>query len=137
MAKKIICLFIAAIMLCSFIGCGKEKDDGIDTLTWLIPGSAQSDFARITDAINKITEKEINAKVDIQIIDTSSYSEKMKMNMSAGVDFDICFTGFVNNYFEAVTNGGFMDITDLVKEKGLYDIIPDYGWEATAVKGRI
>lgn len=137
MFKKLLSAVLIAAICMSFAGCGKNSEDSMETITWYYPGSAQSDLSRISDEVNKITMEEINAKIDMQIIDTSAYSEKMKMNMSSGVDFDICFTGFVNNYSDAVTNGGLMDITKIVKSTGLYDIIPEYAWKAVTVDGKI
>lgn len=135
--KKILCLIIAVATVFAVAGCGDKTRGETETVTWLFPGSAQADLARISDAVNKITEEKINAKIDIQIIDTSSYSEKMKMNMTSGVDYDLCFCGFVNNYSDAVRNGGLMNITDLVKKTGIYDMLPDYAWQAATVDGKI
>ncbi len=105
MKKKIISLLIMCTMLGALMGCGTTenvKTDEVPTLTWLMQGSVQNDLASVLEKVNEITTEKIGAKIDLQFIDTGSYSEKMKMNMASGLDYDICFTGFVNNYTTAV-----------------------------------
>ncbi|MEG1441763.1 MAG: ABC transporter substrate-binding protein, partial [Oscillospiraceae bacterium] len=63
---------------------------------------------------------------------------KMKLNMASGHNYDLCFTGYVNNYSDAVTNGGLLDITEKIdKISGLKELLPDYAWEAAEIDGKI
>ena len=100
MKKRLIALVLILVMAFAFASCGGKRtsNDGIPTLTWIVPGDAQSDLQSVVDAINEITVEKIGARVDIQFIDAGSFAEKMKMNMASGADFDICFTGYCNNY---------------------------------------
>ena len=140
--KKKICFMLAGIMLLScavFSGCGKKNTDGVVTLTWLLPGDAQPDIASVEEKINEITTEKIGAKVEFQYIDTGAYTERMKMNMASGMDFDLCFTGYVNPYLDAVNKEGLLDLTDLLDKeaKELKKTLPDYAWDVAAVNGRI
>ena len=106
--KKIISLVLTFVILlgCLFIsGCGKKDAVSVDEvvkLTWLLPGDQQPDIASVTEKINEITREKIGAEVEFQYIDTGAYTERMKMNMASGLDFDLCFTGYVNSYLDAV-----------------------------------
>ncbi len=140
--KKIISLLLAGGMLFSLVGCGKKgaevSDGDIPTLTWILPSQAQSDVASVQDALNEIFVEEVGAKVELQFIEESAFKEKMKMKMASGEDFDMCFTGYVNNYETAAKNGGILDITDYIDQvEGLREAIPDYSWECSTINGRI
>lgn len=139
--KRLLAVTLAGVMALSAAGCnsvGKGKDDEIPTLTWVVPGEAQADIMSVMEEANKITEKEIGAKLDMQFVEDSSFAEKMKLNMSANADIDLYFTGWNNSYTNAVKNGGLMDITDLVeKTDGLKEALPDYIWEMAKIDGKI
>ena len=133
---------IAGILCCVLCGCGTNiHGDRTETgteLKWLLPGDTQSDVLAVMDEVNKITEEKIGVKVDIQTIDTSAYTEKMRLNMAAKLDCDICFTGFVNPYSTAADNGGLLDITDMIdKTEGLREALPDYMWDMATLNGHI
>ena len=141
--KKIISILLTAELLMCGAACSKNEEEGgktseVPTLTWLIPGDKQPDIASVMAEANKITEAKIGARLDIQFIDTGSFSERMKMNMAAGEDFDLCFSGWVNPYTTAVKNGGLMDITEMIDaHPSLKETLPDYAWEAATIDGRV
>lgn len=141
MKRKIAFLVAAAVAFgcCGCSGNGKSASSDVVTLTWLVPGDKQTDIASVINEVNKITEPAIGAKVDLQFIDESAYSEKMTMNMAAGASYDLCFTGYVNKYQQAVDKGGLMDITDLIDKQAqnLKKSIPEYAWETAKVKNKI
>ena len=138
-------LVLAAVMAlgCTALsGCGKKdeaKKDEIVTLSWLLPGDQMQDIASVTDKINEITTEKIGAKVEFTYIDTGAYTERMKMNMASGMEFDICFTGYVNPYVDAVNKEGLMEITELMEEHApaLKEALPEYAWEIAKVDGEI
>ena len=143
--KKKMSLVLAAVMAlgCTALsGCGKKdeaKKDEIVTLSWLLPGDQMQDIASVTEKINEITTEKIGAKVEFTYIDTGAYTERMKMNMASGMEFDICFTGYVNPYVDAVNKEGLMEITELMEEHApaLKEALPEYAWEIAKVDGEI
>lgn len=137
-AKRIIAALLAVCCLFSVTACTeKTSSDDVPTLIWYIPGMKPADLAAVNDAVNKITVPEIGAKIDIQFIDDGAYQERMAMNMASKNVFDICFTGYLNHYDDAVRKGAFLDITDMLEKAELKKVIPDYGWEAVKIDGRI
>lgn len=138
--KKLISLMLVVVMVLSFAACGKKTENNSDvTLTWMVPYSEQADEELVEAEISKITKEKLGVSVDLQFIDTAAYTERMTMNMASGKDFDLCFTGYVNPYIQNVDNGGYLDITDLLKEKApkLYESYPEYAWDIATVDGRI
>ncbi len=137
LAKRLLAILILGVMMISLV-CGCSKDDGKTvTLKWLVPGEAQPDTAKVMAEINKIIEPEIGVKLDLQYISTSSFNEKLKMNMASGGNFDICFTSsWTNKYLQAVDDGGLYDITNLVDDE-LKATMPDYVWDGAKVNGKL
>lgn len=139
--KKIISLALVFVMLFALTACqsGETGSDSSVTLSWMLPISEQPDEELIEAAVNEITEKELGVKVDLVCIDSSAYQERMNMNMAAGKDFDICFTGYVNKYQNAVYNGGLLVLDDLLKTVApkLMETMPDYAWEVAKIDGSV
>lgn len=125
---------IAVGMLAGLVGCGK---DGGDTLTMYMIGDKPAAHEEVMGKANEIIEKEIGMKLDMQYIDSASYEEKMKLKMSSGEAYDIAFTGYVNNYQTAATLGGLYDITNIIKEVGIEDVIPEFYLDAAKIDGKI
>ncbi len=138
--KKAIALLLTAILVLGVAGCGEKKQTSgeVPTLTWYVQGDAQHDIASVMAEVNKISEKKIGAKLDLQFIDEASYSEKMKMMMAAGTEFDICFTGYVNPYSTAAGRGGLLALDDYLKDMPeLWNSIPEHTWGTTRIDGTI
>lgn len=140
MKKFMVLCLAASLAVTGLAGCGDAKKGGggkNPTLTWFVPIQEQEDSKIVLEEANKIVEKEIGAKLDMKFIDTGAYSERMKMNMASGNDYDLCFTShWLNVFVTAVDNGSLYDITDLVSDK-LKDTMPEYAWNAAKMGGRL
>ncbi len=137
--KRLIALMLVATMAFALCACKLGSDEGgTPTLKIYMPGSAQTDLASVVAAANKITEDKIGAKIDIQLIDSGAYSEKMNMIMASGEAYDVCFTGYVNKYTNAVSKGGLMCLDELLETTpALKEQIPQYLWDAVTFEGSI
>lgn len=133
--KKFLSMLLVGMMMLSFASCSQKSGEDIPTLTWYIPGDYQKDTAAVLEEVNKITEEKIGAKIDIQFL--NSFDERMNMIMAGNEEFDLCFTGFTNNYYNAATRGGLLDITDMIEESVLKKEIPQYWWDAATINGAI
>ncbi len=135
--KKVICVVLALVMLLAMTACAKKANvaegDHV-TITWMLPIGQLPDEELVEAAVNEIALKEIGVAVDFVCIDGSAYSERMNMNMASGKDYDLCFTGYVNKYQNAVANGGLMKLDDLLKEvPKLVEAMPDYAWDVAKI----
>lgn len=138
--KKTVALLLIAVMALGLVACGGNQAGGdVPTLVWYLPCNRQADTQLVCDEVNKIIEPKIGAKIDIQYIASSDFTERLRLIMASQDEFDLCFTGFTNPYLDGLRRGGFVELTDLLKEYGpqLSETIPDYLWEAAMVDGEI
>lgn len=139
--KRCAALLVSAFLLLSACGAEETKtgsEESLPTLSWIVPGKPQADSAEVMKAINKITEERIGARVEIQFVSSELFTDRMTMNIAGGNDFDLCFTGYINPYVNAVQNEGFYDITEIIEEsEKLRANIPDYALEKFRIDGRI
>ena len=139
--KKIMAVLLGAAMvvgLCSCKGQQTVDNDEVPTLVWYIPGEKQADIATVMEAANVIIEEEIGAKLDLRIIDSGSYTEKMNMMMSSQEVFDLCFTGFVNPFNKTAQKGAYLPLDELLKETpALWESIPEWLWDTGKIDGEI
>ena len=129
-------LSVAATMAVGLSGCGGDKSSG-DTLVWYVIGDKPDAHEKVMAKANEIIKEKIGMTLDLQYIDSASFTEKMKMKMASSEAYDLAFTGYVNDYQTAVQMGGLYDITDLIKETGLDQVIEDYYLESATINGRI
>lgn len=138
--KRLLSGLLSVIMLiglcAAMSGCGKSESD---TLVWYVPGDSQKDMAAVMEAANKIIEPKLGVKLDLKMLDTGAYSEKMSMMVSANEKIDICFTGYVNPYVSAVRLGAYYPMKELLDKYApkLKEEIPDYVWNVAYVDDEI
>ncbi|MBP3362007.1 MAG: ABC transporter substrate-binding protein [Clostridia bacterium] len=136
--KRLLAFCMALGMVLSAAGCKSKTaatSDEIPTLIWYLNCSNQAGADAVLEKINERLVNEIGAKLQIKFIDPGAYNEKMNMNMASGTEFDLCFSGYVNNYSNAVKQGGLMQIKDIIDKEApeLWNLIPDYAWKSITV----
>ena len=140
--KKLALLLAAVLAIGGVSGCKKQKtakEGDVPTLVWYVPGDKHKDMQTVMDAANEIVEKEIGARIDLQMLDTGAYAEKMQMMMAAQEEFDLMFTGYINTFDSCVSRGGLMDITDIIAEYApqLIDDMPEYAKSSAYHDGKV
>ncbi len=125
----------------SFAACGEKEvtQTGDTTVVWYLPGEKQADIETVNEAASKISMAKAGVKVELQFIDDSAYSQRMKMNFaSASDDFDLCFTGYINPYRDAVLRGAYLELDDYIaNSEPIKANVPDYALKCSTVGGKI
>lgn len=117
---------------------GNQTLDPVN-LTWYVVGTPQKDQQLVTDEINKILQKKINATLTINTIDWGAYDQKMNVITSSGEPYDLAFTSsWANNYTQNVSKGVFLPLDDLLQEYGkhIMEQVPAKYWPAVKVNGK-
>ena len=101
-------------------------------------GNEQADLQLVMDKANEILVPKIGAKLDMTVIDTGAYTEKMNMKLATAEEFDVCFTSnWMNPFTKGVKNGSYMPLKKLIEKNcpELFDTMQDYWWESVESDG--
>lgn len=81
-------------------------------------GSMPKGVQEVEDAVNEITEKEINTHVDIEMLESGNYDQQISLMMSSAEKLDLMLTMPTgsSSYNNMISQNQFMDISDLLKE---------------------
>lgn len=138
--KRIISLFLVAVMAMGLMaGCGNNEEKPV-TLTWYFLGdTAQSGNAEVYKTASDMVYEKLGFYVDFKPFDYSTYAQKIQMVIAGGEDWDICWTSnWSNDYASNVANGAFAEIDELLNEApALRDSIDSKIWEGTKIGGKL
>lgn len=146
--KKLLTLLSAFILVLA--GCGgSDKDTGseatntsgdIPTITWYQIGAAPAAELQVEEAMNKILEKEVGAKIDIVWYDYGEYADKMNMKFSANETMDIVFAPPLP-FEENIASGKYLPLNDYLNNGGALsetkDVINDKFWDGVTIDDNI
>lgn len=151
--KKFASLLLSVTLLLSIFlaGCTpKDKsstgesasgDDKLPELTFYMMNSPVNDFDRVMKKANDIISKEIGAKLNLIMVDSSTYADKMNLMINSGDDWDLAFTASWGgiNFFENAAKGAYADLTDLLPKYApeTYSRIPEGLWDGVKVDNKI
>lgn len=165
-SKKLLAILVAAAMLLSLVlaGCGENKTGTTEEtkatasvaqtaqaqdkpeqlseakLTWYFGGGwPQADQDLVFGEVNKYLKDKINATVDFKPVSWGDYEQKIKVIITAGEDYDLCFTApWINNYAQNVGKGAFLPLDDLLPKYApkRWADLSEY-WDAARVNGKI
>lgn len=94
---------------------------------------------RVTDAINTMAQKDINATVNWTFTTWTDYQNKYNLLLSAGTPIDMVYCANWLNYNAFCLKGAFLDLTDMLQKDtpDLYAHVPDRMWNQVKVNGKI
>ena len=139
--KKVVALVMAVMLALSFAACGDKEvtNTGDVTVTWLVPGEKQSDVEAINEAASAISMEKAGVKLNLMFIDNAAYTQRMNMNFASGnSDFDLCFTGYINPYRDAVLRGAYVELDEYIaNSETLRANVPEYALKCSTVGDKI
>ncbi|MBQ8637092.1 MAG: hypothetical protein IJ423_03780, partial [Clostridia bacterium] len=106
--KRLLAMLMAAVMAMGMLaGCGGKTGDEEVTLTWYIMGDTTlRDNNEVFQMASDMVYEDLGYRLNIKPIDMASYSDKMKMIIAGGEEWDICWTSnWCNDYAANVSNG--------------------------------
>ncbi|GGH80037.1 putative aldouronate transport system substrate-binding protein [Pullulanibacillus pueri] len=126
-------------------GCGSlsgnaskntDSKKGVTTLLMYQIGDKPENYDQLMDAANKIVEKKIGARINLQYIGWGDYDKKMSVIVSSGENYDIAYA---NNYVANAQKGAYADLTDLAPKyaKEAYDMLDPAYIEGNKIKGKL
>lgn len=139
MKMKWIAALMVSVMIASMLGgCGgssEPKEGGSDsakdtkeepyTVTMMFIGNTQDDEQKVEDAINELTMKDLNMKLDIMLVPWANANEQQRLMLSGGEKLDLMV-------------GQFYQTANFVSTQAVYDLsemIDKYGTNIKANMG--
>lgn len=141
--KKIASVLALALTLTSLAGCGANKKDekGITEVSWYLFGvKMDQTWDNVWNKVNELMEERYNLKLNINMIDSSNFAQKIQMMNASQEAYDLVFTSnWSNDYSTNVVNESLLDITDMLPEvtPTLWDSLSEAEKKAASVNGRI
>ncbi len=109
-------------------------------LKWYFPMPSQADQDSVFSEANKLIKEKLNATVNFNPIAFGDYNQKMQIIISAGDEFDFCFTSNTRaDYFQNSARGAFIPLDELLDKyaPNLKKSVPEAFWNGTKVNGKI
>lgn len=116
------------------------KGEPVELSFYMMNGPV-NDSERIMEKANAIIEEKINAKVNLVMVDSGTYADKMNLMINSGDQWDLCFTANWGgiNFYENAAKGAYADLTDLIPKYApeTYARIPEGLWDGVKVQDKI
>lgn len=138
--KKTLTAMLAMACAAGTMTAGVSASEDLPTVTWYIGKDPQTDEALVEEKLNELLlDRGVQAKLDLVFL--SDYDTKLGMMVTAGEEFDICFTASWSgiNYVNYSNQGAFTELTDLVQEYG-QDIlaqVPENVMDGAKINGEL
>lgn len=155
MAKRILAVFLAAVLTLSLAACsgntetsgtgsdssaaGESGTEGtgetdlrepelvtLDIVT-MASGKEDSGVTQVEEAMNEILEEQFNVNVNLTFLPFGSYADQTTLMLSSGEGVDLIAV-YMISYASCATSGQIMPIDDLLEEYG-QGIIDELGWD--------
>ena len=127
--------------LCCLSGVAAAQDELPPVeLDYYFIGWNVTDLQLVEDRVNEIVQPQINATVNLNLIEWGSYAERMRLIAASGEQCDLMFLNAQwNPYPPMVANGALLPLDDLLPEYApkLWASIPEDMWDAVRVNGQI
>lgn len=145
--KQIVTATLAASLLLGGAGCGKHTNNlnegKYPVVTWYLikPLENMSSEEIIEEEVNKILREKVGAELDLKLVDSGSWAEKMNLVITSGEKFDILMTSTTGSTSLAVNadRNAFYDLTELMEKYGsaIKEKVDPRAWEACTIDGKL
>lgn len=129
MKQMILCFLICMMGTSLLAGCGKpsadagsaaakQEDGGLKqvTLKIFLPGDEKSAKEEVLAAFEEYTKDTLNVKLEVHMMPTGDYRDKMMALISAGDNFDLCYAADWLLYPQMANKGAFYPLDGLLTE---------------------
>lgn len=148
--KKLFGLLMSVAMLVQLAGCsGGSARKGEDPNTvpedpyeiqWYLSGTAQNDVDSVEAKINEYLKDKINATVNIIMLESGQYEQKMSNMIAAGEYFDLAFAASYRlDYMVNAGLGAFVALDDYLDTylKDIAEQLPESMIDSARINGQL
>lgn len=144
MKKLLAAVLVGAMTVAMFTGCGKAADDGLVTINvtracFNLAAPDEAQVQKVEDAINEYIKDKINVRIELNDLESGSYTEKANMALNAN-EINLLWTASWESTIgtnDLVPKEAVYDLTELIKGTTLYNSMDEGQWEAAKYDGKI
>lgn len=105
----------------------QQKEEEVVTVTWAILCDPKEDDKQVLEEVNKLLRERYNLELNLLSIAEGEYNEKMRLMITSGEDYDLCFTAnWSNSFSNNVNQGAFLALNDLLESEAAADLMKVY-----------
>lgn len=141
--KKAAAGILALSMVTAFAGCGKETDTaGVPTVSWyLIKPLEVMTPELVQQEVNPILREKVGAELELNLVDSGSWNEKMNLIISSGEKIDLMMTSETGPTSLLINSrrGAFMDLSQLLEQYGsaIKEKVDPRAWDSCTIDGKL
>lgn len=146
--NKYLKFFGITLAFCMVIsGCGKKEAKTADenpVISWYMLSNLGEIKPEIEEMVentaNEIIKKETGATLDLKLITSASWEDKIKLMAASGDPYDLVLTSdWTNKLTSNVEKGAFLALDDLVEKYGssIKEKVDERAWKAVTYSGKI
>jgi putative aldouronate transport system substrate-binding protein len=115
-----------------------DISDRVEISLWTL-GDVPKDLQLINDELNKLTIRDLNCTVKLNMLSWSDYMQRYNLLLSSGQPIDLIFTAEWLNYNQFAKKGAFTELDDILPRCApeLYKFVPADYWEGVTVNSKI
>lgn len=133
-------ILIASVLLIVVAASATALDTSkkVELVFWML-GDPPKDLQLVNDELNKLTLKDLNCTVKINMTSWTDWMNKYTLLLSSGQPIDLIFTAEWVNYNQFALKGAYKPLDTLVPANAtlLWKFVPKDMWEAVKVGGKI
>lgn len=136
----------AALLLGALSGCTKkatptskaDTSKSVQLQVYLV-GDAPKGLDKVSDKINELSKKDINATVKFSFTTWTDYANKYNLLISSGEPIDLLYTAPWLSYGSYAQKGAFMSLNTLLPKYApeLYKFVSQNDWKLCELNGKI
>ena len=126
---------LVAVLMIWAVSCTAPKTE----IVFYMLGDPPRDIQLINDELNKLTQKDLNCTVKINMTTWTDWANKYKLLLTAGQPIDLIFTADWVDYNQYAARGAFKPLDELLPQYApeLYKFVPADMWDNIRINGKI
>jgi putative aldouronate transport system substrate-binding protein len=122
----------------TFAAAALDTSKKVELVFWML-GDPPKDLQMVNDELNKLTMRDLNCTVKVNMTGWSDWLNKYTLLLSSGQPIDLIFTAEWVNYNQFALKGAYKPLDTLVPTNApaLWKFVPRQMWDAVKVNGKI
>lgn len=139
--SRILALVLTAVLLLAAMsGCGKKaEDNNVVTLYMMKAIDNTGSYEQVMQKANEIVQAKLGYTLDLKLIDSGNYAEKINVLLSSAEPMDLFFLSDQNTYLRYIKQESILPLDDLLAEHGsaILEKVDEAAWDMVRYDGEV